>query len=243
MIRDKRAKVLVVDDDANLRTTVCMCLDEAGYAVTRAGDGADALARIGGDAPDLVLLDLSMPRLDGIAFLTELGQRSAGPIVRTVVMTGHGSVRAAVQAVLLGARDFLEKPFTPDDLRLSVAGVLDDDGVAPPLLPTAGRTYDAVLAGVRDALADGRVDTAQSLLSTAGAITDADPGFLNLAGAIHEARGRIASARRYYRRAVATRPGGYAPARNNLARLDLADRTGLPVADAADLGADPTKRF
>ena len=240
----RRARVLVVDDDANLRTTVCTCLEEAGYAVTRAGDGADALARIRGDAPDLVLLDLSMPRLDGIGFLSELGRRSSGPMVRTVVMSGHGSVRTAVQAVLMGARDFLEKPFTPDDLRLSVAGALDDGGTeAIPPLPTAGRTYDAVLAGVRDALAEGRVDTAQTLLSTAGAITDADPGFLNLAGAIHEARGRIASARRYYRRAVATRPGGYEPARNNLARLDQADRTGLPAADAADLGADPSKRI
>jgi CheY-like chemotaxis protein len=236
-MKRERVKILVVDDDANLRSAVCTCLDDAGYAVTRAPDGAAALERLRGDAPDLILLDLSMPRMDGMAFLAELSQRPGGLPAKTVVMTGHSSVRAAVQAVLLGASDFLEKPFTPDDLRLSVAGVLEYAEPRPPSGPaSAGATYDAVLAGVRQALSSGQVDRAEDLLTTAESITDADPGFLNLAGAIHEAHGRLGRARRYYRRAVSTRPGGYAPAKHNLARLDEADRTGRPPAGLADLG-------
>jgi DNA-binding response OmpR family regulator len=225
-------KVLVVDDDANIRATVRMCLEAEGYAVDQAADGGGALGRVRRDPPDLILLDLSMPRMDGMALLQRLGQQFPRLPSRVIVMTANGSVRAAVQSTRLGASDFLEKPFTPDDLRLSVASVLGEARAGAGL--TAGATYDAVLAGVREALADGRVDAAEALLSTAGAMVDADPTYLNLAGVVHEAHGRASSARRFYRKAVAT-PGGYAPAQANLDRMDEADRTGRTDAPA-DLG-------
>jgi DNA-binding response OmpR family regulator len=231
--------VLVVDDDANIRATVRMCLESDGYTVDQAADGGAALGRIRRDAPDLILLDLSMPRMDGMALLTRLSQQWPRVTSRLVVMTANGSVRAAVQAIRLGASDFLEKPFTPDDLRLSVASVLDEGraGGGGPGRLSAGATYDAILTGVREALAGGRVETAQSLLTTAGAIADADPSFLNLAGVVHEAHGRVASARRFYRKAASV-AGGYEAARANLARLDEAERTGR--ADGlADLGDGP----
>jgi DNA-binding response OmpR family regulator len=203
--------------------------------VDQAADGGAALGRIRRSPPDLVLLDLSMPRMDGMALLTRLSQQWPRVTSRLVVMTANGSVRAAVQAIRLGASDFLEKPFTPDDLRLSVASVLDEGRQRRGL--TAGATYDAVLDGVRDALAGGHVETAEQLLATAGSIADADPSFLNLAGVVHEAHGRVASARRFYRKA-ASAAGGYEPARANLARLDEAEQTGR--ADGlADLGNGP----
>ncbi len=231
-----RSTVLVVDDDANIRGTVRLCLESDGYAVDQAADGAAALGRIRRDPPDLVLLDLSMPRMDGMALLTRLNQQLPRVRSRVVVMTANGSVRSAVQAVRLGASDFLEKPFTPDDLRLSVASVLGEgrgDGGVPGGL-SAGATYDRVLAGVRDALERGQVDAARALLTTAGGIADADPTYLNLAGVVNEAHGRVATARRYYRKAAGA-AGGYPPAAANLARLDEADRTGRPDAPA-DLG-------
>jgi DNA-binding NtrC family response regulator len=227
------AKILVVDDDANIRATVRMCLETDGYTVIHANDGAIALDKIRRESPDLVLLDLAMPRMDGIALLQAFGREWRLPPARVIVMTAHGSVRTAVQAIRLGASDYLEKPFTPDDLRLSVASVLSEDRAGETGL-TAGATYDAVLTGVRDALVDGHVPTAESLLNTAAAIADADPVFLNLAGAIHEAHGRITGARKLYRRAAAA-PGGYAPARRNMARLDAAEKSGQPAAPA-DLG-------
>jgi DNA-binding response OmpR family regulator len=213
-------KVLVVDDDANIRATVRMCLEAEGYAVDQAADGGGALGRVRRDPPDLILLDLSMPRMDGMALLQRLGQQFPRLPSRVIVMTANGSVRAAVQSTRLGASDFLEKPFTPDDLRLSVASVLGEARAGAGL--TAGAT------------ADGRVDAAEALLSTAGAMVDADPTYLNLAGVVHEAHGRASSARRFYRKAVAT-PGGYAPAQANLDRMDEADRTGRTDAPA-DLG-------
>ena len=227
--------VLVVDDDANIRATVRLCLESDGYAVDQAADGGAALGRIRREPPDLILLDLSMPRMDGMDLLTRLSQQWPRVPSRVVVMTANGSVRAAVQAIRLGASDFLEKPFTPDDLRLSVASVLGEGRGGGPGRLSAGATYDAVLAGVRDALEKGQVEAARALLSTAGGIADADPSYLNLAGVVNEAHGRVATARRYYRKADAVAAGGYGPARANLGRLDEADRTGR--ADApADLG-------
>ena len=228
----REAKVLVVDDDANIRGTVRACLEADGHAVAQAADGAAALDRVRRDVPDLILLDLAMPRMDGIGLLTRLGQQWPHPPARVVVMTANGSVRVAVQAIRLGASDFLEKPFTPDDLRLSVASVLDEGrGGGGPGGLTAGATYDAILAGVREALADGRAGAAAMLLDTAGTIADADPSFLNLAGVVHEAHGRVANARRFYRRAVSS-AAGYEPARLNLVRLDEAERTGRAAAPA-----------
>ena len=231
-----RSTVLVVDDDANIRATVRLCLETDGYAVDQAADGGAALGRIRRDPPDLVLLDLSMPRMDGMELLTRLSQQWPRVHSRVVVMTANGSVRAAVQAIRLGASDFLEKPFTPDDLRLSVTSVLDEGrretGARGSL--SAGATYDRVLAGVREALERGQVEAARALLTTAGEIADADPTYLNLAGVVNEAHGRVATARRYYRKAAAA-AGGYPPATANLARLDEADRTGRTDAPA-DLG-------
>ncbi len=231
-----RSNILVVDDDANIRGTVRLCLESDGYGVDQAADGGAALGRIRRDPPDLVLLDLSMPRMDGMTLLGWLNQQWPRVRSRVVVMTANGSIRAAVQAIRLGASDFLEKPFTPDDLRLSVASVLGEgrgDGGVPGGL-SAGATYDRVLEGVRDALERGQVEAARALLTTAGEITDADPTYLNLAGVVNEAHGRVATARRYYRKAAAA-AGGYPPAAANLARLDEADRIGRTDVPA-DLG-------
>jgi DNA-binding response OmpR family regulator len=201
---DKAARVLVVDDEANIRDTVCTCLQTAGYLISRAADGRAALEQLRIDPPDVVLLDLAMPGMDGMSLLTQIRPRAAERGIRIIIMTGHSSVRTAVQAVLLGANDFLEKPFTPEDLRLSVASVLEDRapmGGSPAHSLTPGATYDAALQGVREALASGRLDVAQSLLDAAGGITEGDPEFFKLAGAIQEASGHLSDAQRFYKKA------------------------------------------
>jgi DNA-binding response OmpR family regulator len=121
-----RKRILIADDEPNIQTMVRMCLSTEGYDLDRAMDGRAALDAIRRVSPDLLLLDLAMPVMDGMAVLRELQDQRAIPGVRVVVMTAHGSVRTAVQAVRLGASDFLEKPFRPEDLRLSVASVLDE---------------------------------------------------------------------------------------------------------------------
>jgi DNA-binding response OmpR family regulator len=209
-------RILIVDDDANIRTAVRHCLEGAGYVVEQAANGGDALEMIHAAAPDLVLLDLAMPVLDGMTVLAELRALLARQSPRAVVMTAHGSVRTAIQAVRLGAADFIEKPFTPDELRLSIASVLHDELPAHLRAPNSG--YGEVLQRVRDALRAGKFREAEAGLMSAGTIADEDPAFLNLAGVLHESHGRVDSAKKFYEKALHSNRA-YQPAQQNLRRL------------------------
>jgi DNA-binding NtrC family response regulator len=107
-------RILVVDDDAALRFTLRGILEDAGYAVDEAGDGLLALEKIdAGGGYHLVLSDLRMPQLDGLGLLERVRQRG-GP--RVIVITAHGSERAAVEAIKRGAHDYFRKPFETDEL-------------------------------------------------------------------------------------------------------------------------------
>jgi two-component system OmpR family response regulator len=111
--------VLVVDDDAGIRSMVTMALESEGYLVTTASNGAEALHEIARDRPSVMLLDVQMPVLDGSGVtgrLRELGER-----VPTVVMTGAGN--APRWAADLGADACLSKPFELDELLLTVKDI------------------------------------------------------------------------------------------------------------------------
>src|SRR5450432_2474023 len=176
--------VLVVDDEANIRNSVRMCLEETGYLVLQASNGSEALEQITKDAPDLMLLDLAMPVFDGMSVLAEMHKLWAHYPTRVIVVTAHGSVKTAIQAIRLGASDFLEKPFSPEDLRLSVASVLKE---GPPNFRVSGDGYIDSLERVRRALCARQFDLAERELKRAGGgINDSDVAYLNLAGVVQE---------------------------------------------------------
>ncbi len=106
--------ILVVDDDATVRDSIRSVLEDEGFVVLTARDGAEALAKLGSERPDLVLLDLWMPEMDGIEMLGAVGETEAD--IPVVVISGHGNVETAVRATKLGAVDFIEKPFSVDGL-------------------------------------------------------------------------------------------------------------------------------
>jgi two-component system response regulator HydG len=116
-------KVLVVDDQRNMRATTAMVLRAAGHAVEEAEDGAAALRRVAAEAFDVVLTDLRMPEVDGMAVLRE-AQRLA-PETQVIVMTAYGTIESAVEAIRRGAYDFLAKPFKEDELLLRVSKALE----------------------------------------------------------------------------------------------------------------------
>lgn len=215
-------KLLVVDDEAGIRMTVRMCLEGAGYTIYEAADGAEALEKAQRYAPNLVLLDLAMPVMDGMSVLADIRNILPHYPIKVIVATAHGSVKTAIEAMRLGASDFLEKPFTPDDLRASVAAVLAKDVAVVTTSPDA---YLQVLQFVRQSLRDGQFKAAERQLMKAGAITDDDAPFLNLAGILHESYGRIDSARKFYERAI-LRDSHYRPPKENVARLNDLKQTG-----------------
>ncbi len=109
-----RARVLVVDDDAGVRYTIREILESVDLTVSDADSGERALQRVEEESFDLVITDLRMPGMDGLALLRALQQRARPP--RVILITAHGSERVAVEAVKAGAWDYFRKPFEVEEL-------------------------------------------------------------------------------------------------------------------------------
>ncbi|WP_233153598.1 response regulator transcription factor [Kineosporia sp. R_H_3] len=116
-------RVLVVDDDERIRTLLSWKLEDEGYAVVCAADGAAALERLGADRPDLVVLDLSLPRLGGLDVLRRVraGQDGGPPVI---ILSGRNGETDRIIGLDLGADDYLVKPFSPAELAARVRSVL-----------------------------------------------------------------------------------------------------------------------
>jgi len=114
--------VLVVDDDKAVRESLRRSLEFNGYAVSLASDGAEALAGIGGIAPDVVVMDVMMPRLDGIETTKSL--RKAGNDVPILVLTARDAVGDRVEGLDAGADDYLTKPFALQELLARLRALL-----------------------------------------------------------------------------------------------------------------------
>ena len=117
------ATVLVVDDEPQIRSSVRGILAEEGLRVLEAQDGRQALQMIEAEHPELVILDVWMPDLDGLQVLQHIQDDPAAPAV--VMISGHGNIEAAVKATKLGAFDFIEKPFSLNGLLRVVNRALD----------------------------------------------------------------------------------------------------------------------
>src|SRR5579864_1390805 len=115
-------RILLVEDRDSLRRLLARALADDGYEVAASATGGDAVRLLGERAFDLVLTDLKLPDLSGLEVLA--ASRQAQPRVPVLVLTGFGSVAAAVEAMKLGAYDFLEKPLELPDLSRLVAGAL-----------------------------------------------------------------------------------------------------------------------
>ncbi|MCC6408025.1 MAG: sigma-54-dependent Fis family transcriptional regulator [Planctomycetes bacterium] len=129
----ERITVLVVDDEGDVRASLEMILQYEGYDVWTARGGEEALARLtreeqGGKTAAVVLCDVKMPRMDGIETLEKLLARPAPPAV--IMISGHGDIQTAVEAVKKGAVDFLEKPLEQNRVLVSIANALREKRLA-----------------------------------------------------------------------------------------------------------------
>lgn len=108
-------QILVLDDEKNIRLTVRRCLETLEMSVDDAIDGEEALAKLRETHYDLLLLDIKLPGMDGMEVLKIV--RNSYPALRVIIISAHGSIQTAVEAMRQGAVNYLEKPFTPDELR------------------------------------------------------------------------------------------------------------------------------
>jgi DNA-binding response OmpR family regulator len=219
-------RILIVDDEPNVRLVFRTALAAPGYSVATADDGQTGLAMAGETRFDLILLDLQMPGLNGMEVLERL--RESGSDVPVVIVTAHGKIPDVVRAMRLGAIDFVAKPLTPDTLRRTVADVLqrhtrkDDRGpdtarTVKDEPVTAASQFVLNLTRAKRAINLRALDEAEVFLKQAVAL---DPGAAeahNLMGVVHESRNRHDEAYREYRAALKA-DRHYEPARHNMTR-------------------------
>ena len=115
--------ILIVDDEESICQSLKGILVDEGYEVLIAGSGEEALKVIDGELPDLVLLDIWLPGIDGIEALKII--KAEHPHIQVIMMSGHGTIETAVKATKLGAFDFVEKPLSLDKVVLIVNHVSD----------------------------------------------------------------------------------------------------------------------
>jgi DNA-binding response OmpR family regulator len=214
--------ILVADDESNIRMTLRTALESDGYKVLEAADGREALAAIHRRLADLVVLDLNMPVLDGMAVLEEMNSMAGAAKPKVIVLTAYGSLKTAIKATKLGAVDFLEKPIAPAELRQAVKSVLNEtelDSSRSLVLDFPGG-YEEALDRVRKALRLADYESAEALLMKAADrdnVSNAE--YFNLLGVLYEAQRKWRLARKCYGKAIAA-DNHYEPARSNIRRLD-----------------------
>ncbi|NOX96740.1 MAG: sigma-54-dependent Fis family transcriptional regulator [Nitrospirae bacterium] len=120
---DKSSRILIVEDKGFEKEMLCRSLARENYQITSARDGKEALSLFRQDNYDVVLSDLKMPGMDGIALLQALIEMDSE--VTIILMTAYGSVKSAVQAMKLGAFDYLTKPFDSEELKVTIKRALD----------------------------------------------------------------------------------------------------------------------
>ena len=117
------ASILIVDDEVSILNSLSSILEDEGYDITVAKSGTEALRLCTTDPPDLMMLDIWMPEMDGLETLRRV--RELTPYTQVMMMSGHGSIETAVKAIKLGAYDYIEKPLSLENVTLRVKHALE----------------------------------------------------------------------------------------------------------------------
>ncbi|MGB7087373.1 MAG: response regulator [Phormidesmis sp.] len=205
------ANILVADDEKSIRLTVNQALSSQGYEVKTVADGSSVLAQLQESSPDLLLLDIQMPGMDGIEVLKKAVTQQ--PSLKVIMISAHGSVDNAVEAMKLGAVDYLQKPFTPGELRELVSRVLKRTTLADD-------EYDTQISAARNMASVQKYDDAIAVAKQCiGSHPENAAGF-NLLGELLEIKGEQSEALKNYRVALDLDPT-YQLASDNLSRAAM----------------------
>jgi CheY-like chemotaxis protein len=202
--------ILVVDDERNIRNNLGMLLEAEGYKVETAANGDDALMLVKDGLFHIAFVDIQMPTMDGLQLLRQL--HGLKPKLPVVMLTAYGTVSRAVEAMKLGAVDFIEKPFDPKSIRLLCQEILEREKIGK-----TGTVDDllhlAALGRDRGATTEARVYLKIAMIRDPGR---PEPCFQ--LGELSEAEGQMTHAVQYYYMALEAQPA-FEPARAALKRL------------------------
>jgi DNA-binding response OmpR family regulator len=225
----EKKPILVVDDEKNIRLTMSQSLESLEIPVQTAVNGEEALQKLREHPFGLVFLDLKMPGMDGMDVLRRI--RDDWPKVRVIIITAHGTVESAVEAMKLGAADFIQKPFSPGEIRELATLVLEREA----LDEESAVDWRALIELAKRHVTDRNFAAARE---TAHRAIGADPGQpegYNLLGVLLEIKGDGLEAQKFYRAALEIDPT-FKPARVNLDRTTSWNQLGR-----IDLGPDKGK--
>jgi DNA-binding NtrC family response regulator len=207
----KTNKILIVDDEKNIRLTISQALADMDVETDTAVNGEEALSKLKDTEFGLVLLDLRMPGMDGMEVLEKL--RKDRPDIRVVIITAHGSIDSAVDAMKLGAVDFIQKPFTPNEIRHLVSKIIKRET----LDNEKKQDYESCLELAKKCVTDGHYEAAAEHVRKAISMDSSRAEAFNFLGALYEIQGDRIEAQKNYRAALSLDPT-YKSARDNLVR-------------------------
>lgn len=224
----KKQPILVVDDEKNIRLTISQSLEPLDMPVQTAASGEEALEKLRNGLFGMVFLDLKMPGMDGMEVLRRI--KEDRPKIRVIIITAHGTIESAVEAMKLGAVDFIQKPFSPGDIRELAKSVLERETL------DEERTIDyrALIELAKRHITDRRFAAASETVRKAIAADPGQPEAYNLLGALLEMDGDMFDAQKFYLAAMDIDPR-FKPARANLKRT-----TSWKKSNNIDLGSDET---
>lgn len=204
---------LIVDDEKNIRLTMSKCLSFINLEVDEAVNGEEGIKKIEEKQYDIVFLDLKMQGMYGLDALKIM--REKRPSTPVVIVTAHGTVDAAVDAMKLGAADFMQKPFTPKEIQEIVQEILSRKKLNKESLDS----YDSYLQFAKKQIVDKDYDGAMESLKDAIGLDPLKAEPHNIMGTIHEIRKEFEEAKKHYKAALALDPG-YLQAQRNLVRVN-----------------------
>jgi DNA-binding response OmpR family regulator len=203
--------ILIVDDEKNIRLTLSQALKILEVETDTAANGEEALVKLKEREFGLILLDLKMPGMDGMEVLRRV--REIRPDIRIIIITAYGTVESAVEAMKLGAVDFIQKPFSPEEIRELVSRVMDREKLDEQKVVDYGSSLELAKRCVGDRHFDAAIEHVRKAIS----LDPGRPEAFNLLGALIEIRGDRIEAQKNYRAALSLDPS-YEPAIKNLQR-------------------------
>lgn len=211
-------KILIVDDEKNIRTTLNYCLLSEGYEIDFATNGEEAIEILIQQEKkyDLILLDIKMSGIDGMEVLRRL--RTCKNNTEVIMMTAYGSIKEAVEAIKLNAVDFISKPFTPNQIKELIKKVFYRED----LKEKEDCSFEECIEFAKLQITNGNLSKAKEILEKAISKNISSPEIYNLLGIIAESTGDLENAQKQYRASLAFNPA-YEPAICNLERVTNAE--------------------
>jgi DNA-binding NtrC family response regulator len=192
----KKPPILIVDDEKNIRLTISKSLETLGIPIQTAVNGEEALQKLKDGQFVMVLLDLRMPGIDGMEVLRRI--KEDWPKIAVAIITAHGTIDSAVEAMKLGAVDFIQKPFSPVEIRDLVSRVLGRRALASDSIVD----YPSLIELTKRHITDREFSSARETARKAIAADPTHPESYNLLGALLEINGDKLEAQKFYRAAL-----------------------------------------